>query len=64
MSTEAKVKSGLPKINYPGSLACLMSPRLLSAALFGSGIFMVPAEIAGAVNSPLLMLAVWVVGGF
>jgi APA family basic amino acid/polyamine antiporter len=37
--------------------------NLLVGTVIGSGIFIVPATIAGAVESPVLMLAVWVVGG-
>ncbi len=36
---------------------------LLVGTVIGSGIFIVPAAIAGAVQSPVLMLTVWIVGG-
>jgi APA family basic amino acid/polyamine antiporter len=64
MSTEAKVKSGLPKNQLPRVFGLFDVTSIVIGGIIGSGIFMVPAEIAGAVNSPLLMLAVWVVGGF
>ena len=50
----------------------LALPRVLSlwdvimivvGGVIGSGIFLTPSEIAAAVPAPLLMLAVWVVGG-
>ena len=36
---------------------------ILVGTVIGSGIFIVPAQIAGRVESPVLMMAVWVVGG-
>lgn len=36
---------------------------ILIGTVIGSGIFIVPATIAGYVGSPVLLLAVWVVGG-
>jgi len=36
---------------------------ILVGSVIGSGIFIVPATIAAEVQSPLLMLTVWVVGG-
>jgi APA family basic amino acid/polyamine antiporter len=36
---------------------------ILVGTVIGSGIFIVPAAIAGYVGSPLLLMAVWVVGG-
>jgi APA family basic amino acid/polyamine antiporter len=36
---------------------------ILVGTVIGSGIFIVPAEIAGLVKAPLLILAVWVTGG-
>ena len=36
---------------------------ILVGTVIGSGIFIVPATIAGYVQSPVLLLAVWVVGG-
>ncbi len=53
-------------------LTCRL-PRVLSrldvvsiviGGVIGSGIFLVPAKIAQEVESPLLVLLVWVVGGF
>jgi APA family basic amino acid/polyamine antiporter len=37
---------------------------IVIGGVIGSGIFLVPSKIASEVHSPLLMLAVWVVGGF
>jgi APA family basic amino acid/polyamine antiporter len=36
---------------------------IVVGTMIGSGIFIVPATVAAEVKSPLLMLAVWVVGG-
>ncbi|MBM3285304.1 MAG: amino acid permease, partial [Candidatus Aminicenantes bacterium] len=36
---------------------------IIVGGVIGSGIFLVPKDIAAAVGSPLLMMAVWVVGG-
>ncbi len=36
---------------------------ILVGTVIGSGIFIVPATVAGQVHSPVLMLTVWVVGG-
>jgi len=36
---------------------------IVVGTMIGSGIFIVPATVAGQVRSPLLMLAVWIVGG-
>ena len=37
--------------------------NLVIGTIIGSGIFLVPAEIARAVHTPTWMLAVWVIGG-
>ncbi|MDY0232039.1 MAG: amino acid permease, partial [Candidatus Saccharicenans sp.] len=37
---------------------------IVIGGVIGSGIFLVPSQIAQEVKAPLLMLAVWVVGGF
>ncbi len=56
-----------------GKKAEMKLPRLLTrldvvsiviGGVIGSGIFLVPAKIALEVKSPLLLLLVWVVGGF
>lgn len=36
---------------------------ILIGSVIGSGIFIVPAEIAGLLKAPLLIMSVWVVGG-
>jgi APA family basic amino acid/polyamine antiporter len=37
---------------------------IVIGGVIGSGIFLVPSQIAREVEAPLMMLAVWVVGGF
>jgi len=64
MSTESRVKSCQPKTQLPRVFGLFDVTSIVIGGIIGSGIFMVPSEIAGAVKSPLLMLAVWVVGGF
>jgi APA family basic amino acid/polyamine antiporter len=39
------------------------SISLVIGTIIGSGIFLVPAEIARAVHTPGWMLAIWVIGG-
>lgn len=50
-------------IELPRVLGLLDVMGILIGTVIGSGIFIVPAAIAGHVGSPLLLLAVWVVGG-
>ncbi|MBP7706668.1 MAG: amino acid permease [Candidatus Aminicenantes bacterium] len=52
----------------PGTplVRCLGTGSIISivvGTMIGSGIFIVPATVAGQVRSPLLMLAVWIAGG-
>ena len=47
----------------PRVLGALDVVSLVVGTVIGSGIFIVPAAVAGAVEAPSLMLAVWVVGG-
>src|SRR5512135_769953 len=61
-----------PQVCVPVDKTKIALPRILSlwdvvmiviGGVIGSGIFLSPSEIASAVPAPLLMLAVWVVGG-
>lgn len=67
MSAETLARHAPPDGSHPSEL-----PRVLGLAdvvgivvgsVIGSGIFIVPATIAAEVRAPMLVLAVWVVGG-
>ncbi|HRD01665.1 MAG TPA: amino acid permease [Candidatus Saccharicenans sp.] len=64
MDTESKLSLNQPKNQLPRVFGLFDVTSIVIGGIIGSGIFMVPSEIAGTVKSPLLMLAVWVVGGF
>jgi APA family basic amino acid/polyamine antiporter len=51
------------KIALPRVLSLWDVVMIVVGGVIGSGIFLSPSEIAAAVPVPLLMLAVWVVGG-
>jgi APA family basic amino acid/polyamine antiporter len=51
------------KIALPRVLSLWDVVMIVVGGVIGSGIFLSPSEIATAVPTPLLMLAVWVVGG-
>ncbi len=51
------------KISLPRVLSLWDVIMIVVGGVIGSGIFLSPSEIALAVPAPLLMLAVWVVGG-
>src|SRR5512136_3439787 len=51
------------KIALPRILSLWDVVMIVIGGVVGSGIFLSPSEIAAAVPAPLLMLAVWVVGG-
>ncbi|HDT13280.1 MAG TPA: amino acid permease [Candidatus Aminicenantes bacterium] len=51
------------KIALPRVLSLWDVVMIVIGGVIGSGIFLSPSEIAAAVPVPLLMLAVWVVGG-
>jgi len=51
------------KIALPRILSLWDVVMIVIGGVVGSGIFLSPSEIASAVPAPLLMLAVWVVGG-
>ena len=51
------------KIALPRVLSLWDVVMIVIGGVIGSGIFLSPSEIAAAVPAPLLMLAVWVVGG-
>ncbi|MFB3853735.1 MAG: APC family permease [Vicinamibacterales bacterium] len=52
-----------PRYELPRVLGLVDVVGILVGSVIGSGIFIVPATIAAQVQSPLLMLTVWVVGG-
>ena len=51
------------KIALPRILSLWDVVMIVIGGVVGSGIFLSPSEIAAAVPAPLLMLAVWIVGG-
>ncbi len=51
------------KIALPRILSLWDVVMIVIGGVIGSGIFLSPSEIASAVPAPLLMLAVWVIGG-
>jgi len=51
------------KIPLPRILTLWDVVMIVIGGVVGSGIFLSPSEIAAAVPAPLLMLAVWIVGG-
>jgi APA family basic amino acid/polyamine antiporter len=53
---------GAPR-DLPRVLGLMDVMGILVGTVIGSGIFIVPAAIAGYVQSPVLLLAVWAVGG-
>jgi len=52
------IRAGLPRV-----LGIWDVIAIVVGGVIGSGIFLVPKSIAAAVESPILMLGVWVVGG-
>ncbi len=54
---------GRPAASLPRVLGFWSIVSIVVGGVIGSGIFLVPKDIAAAVGSPLLMMAVWVVGG-
>ena len=54
--------AGVPR-DLPRVLGLMDVMGILVGTVIGSGIFIVPAAIAGYVKSPVLLLAVWAVGG-
>ncbi len=54
----------LPEPELLRALTLLDAILLVVGTVIGSGVFLVPAEIARAVHGAVPMLAVWVVGGF
>jgi APA family basic amino acid/polyamine antiporter len=50
--------------SLPRVLNLIDITSIVIGGIIGSGIFLVPTDIAAEVKSPLLMIAVWVVGGF
>ncbi len=58
LSVLEKAKTELPRV-----LGSWDMVSIVVGGVIGSGIFLVPAEIARNLRAPLLILAVWVVGG-
>src|SRR4030043_2189464 len=54
---------GRSRIDLPRVLGLWDMVAIVVGGVIGSGIFLVPADIARSVQAPLLILAVWVVGG-
>lgn len=52
-----------PAANLPRVLGLISIIGIVVGTMIGSGIFIVPASIAAELQAPLLMLAVWIVGG-
>ncbi|HPW17399.1 MAG TPA: amino acid permease [Candidatus Aminicenantes bacterium] len=65
MAPEASAGAAVDKtkIALPRVLRLWDVVMIVIGGVIGSGIFLTPSDIATAVPSPLLMLAVWVVGG-
>lgn len=55
--------SPVPEERLPRTLGLWSGVAILVGVTIGSGIFRVPAQIAGDLNAPLAFLAVWVLGG-
>jgi len=55
--------AGRPAHSLPRVLGLGSIVSIVVGGVIGSGIFLVPRDIAAAVGSPLLMMEVWVVGG-
>ncbi len=54
---------GTPAHGLRRELTLFDTINLVVGTVIGSGIFLVPAEIARAVHTPAWMLAVWIIGG-
>jgi len=52
-----------PQLDLPRVLGVPAVVAIVLGTVIGSGIFIVPAAIAGHVKSPMLIMSVWVVGG-
>ena len=52
-----------PPDTLPRVLGLLDIITIVSGIMIGSGIFIVSAQVAAGLSSPLLMLSAWVVGG-
>ena len=65
MATEAKTVSVVSGENeFVKGLGLTSATTLVMGSMIGSGIFIVSAEIARLVDSPVLLIAAWVVTGF
>jgi len=65
LATEAKTVSVVSSENeFVKGLGLTSATTLVMGSMIGSGIFIVSAEIARLVDSPVLLIAAWVVTGF
>jgi APA family basic amino acid/polyamine antiporter len=65
LATEAKTVSVISSENeFVKGLGLTSATTLVMGSMIGSGIFIVSAEIARLVDSPVLLIAAWVVTGF
>jgi APA family basic amino acid/polyamine antiporter len=62
-TTAGSASEGRPTSSLPRVLGSWDIVSIVVGGVIGSGIFLVPKDIAAAVGSPLLIMAVWVVGG-
>jgi APA family basic amino acid/polyamine antiporter len=62
-TTAGSASEGRPSSSLPRVLGSWDIVSIVVGGVIGSGIFLVPKDIAAAVGSPLLIMAVWVVGG-
>lgn len=62
MEEERRIKESTKSL--PRVLNLVDVTSIVIGGIIGSGIFLVPTDIAAEVKSPMLMIAVWVVGGF
>ncbi|HEK85658.1 MAG: APC family permease [Candidatus Saccharicenans sp.] len=61
---EEEKRIGESTKSLPRVLNLVDITSIVIGGIIGSGIFLVPTDIAAEVKSPMLMIAVWVVGGF
>ena len=61
--THAPVEPGSAPTELPRVLGFFSVVGIIVGTVIGSGIFIVPAQIAAQVKAPLVILSVWLVGG-
>lgn len=54
--------SSLPTAQLKRQLSWIDAAAIFVGIILGSGIFVAPAEIAGAISSPFLAASLWLVG--